>query len=337
MKFKNLKYSIKDLLLIIGGVLACLFLIWVFYWTYQSERSLMSIMLIPLIVGIIFENKRLSTNWKKLATNIIIALLLSIYGFLRNKGERPYNFENHIENWPYFFIFFFVIISMIHHEKKIIPKLTEGITLLQSISIIYWLIDIGFLNFKNFFALLLMAIGLIFCLVSFIHAFTYIKLTKNFRLLLSIWSSIIMIIFAVDHIFRVFTSTNFVDYKLLNDGLNILQYFLLGVSLIYIFQNLFMLTAYMPDNSWYGKEQMKDIRKMNKSHIKRYSLNQIKKSDALLALIFTSGIYYSNYKYQVMPRHTLIWLVFWIFPLIVGLKGFIIGNRETTTSDINEI
>lgn len=332
-KKKKTKYNKINILLVIGGIFIVVFFGYVIFRAYQSQNSLLSIMTIPLLLGIIFENRRLSTDWKTLIIKVTISLVLSMFAFLPGKSERNYSFENRIEMWPYFFIFFFVIASVIYHEKKIIPKLTEGITLLQSISIIYWIIDIGFLNFKNVFAYILITIGLIFCVVSFIHAFSYIKLTRNSRLFLSIWSSIIMIIFAIDHIYRVYNFDYFVDYKMLNDALNILQYFLLGVSLIYIFQNAFMLLTYFPDkHSFYGKSQMKDIREMNETHIKRYSQNQIKIIDSFLALTFTSGIYYWNYKYQIMPRHTLIWLIFWIFPFVIWMKEIIIEKRKTTAN-----
>lgn len=334
-KKKKTKYNKINILLVIGGIFIVAFFGYAIFRTYQSQNSLLSIMTIPLILGIIFENKRLSSDWKTIIIKITISLVLSIFAFLPGKRERNYSFENHIEVWPYFFIFFFVIASVIYHEKKIIPKLTEGITLLQSISIIYWIIDIGFFNFKNVFAYILIAIGLIFCVVSFIHAFSYIKLTRNSRLFLSIWSSIIMIIFAIDHIYRIFNFNYFVNYKILNDGLNTLQYFLLGVSLIYIFQNAYMLLVYLPDkHSWYGKEQMKDIRQMNKTHINRYSNNQIKITDALIALAFTSGIYYLNHQYKIMPRHTLIWLLFWIFPFVVWCKKLIIEKIKNTLCHI---
>ncbi len=332
---KTIEYNKITIILIIIGIFILVFSGYIILRTYQSQNSLLSIMTIPLILGIVFENRRLSSDWKDILLKITIALALSFFAFVPGKRERNYSFENHIEMWPYFFISFFVIASVIYHDKKIIPKLTEGITLLQSISIIYWIIDIGFLNFKNVFAYTLIAVGLIFCVISFIYAFSYIKLTRNSRLFLSIWSSIIMIIFAIDHIYRVYNFDHFVDYKMLNDGLNILQYFLLGVSLIYIFQNALMLFTYLPDrSSFYGKSQMKEIRQMNKTHIKRYSMDQIKISDSFLALIFTSGIYYWNYKYQIMPRHTLIWLIFWIFPFVIWMKEIIIEKTKNTANKV---
>lgn len=332
---KRTKYNKITIILIIIGIFIMTFFGYVIFRTYQSQNSLLSIMTIPLILGIIFENRRLSSDWKDILLKISVSFALSIFAFLPGKREKDYSFEHHIEMWPYFFIAFFVIGSVIHHEKRIITKLTEGITLLQSISIIYWIVDIGFLNFKNVFAYALIAIGLVFCIISFIHAFSYIQLTRNARLFLSIWSSIIMIIFAADHIYRVFNFNYFIDYKIINDSLNVLQYFLLGVSLIYIFQNAIMLLEYLPSKSRaYNKEHLNDIKKMNKTHVDRYSSNQIRIFDSLLALLFITGIYYWNYKYQIMPRHTLIWLIFWIFPFIVWLKDLLNEKIKTTTNTV---
>lgn len=315
--------------LLIGGFLMSAFLGYILYKSYKSEQNLLSIMTIPLILGIVFENKRLSSDWRTIFLKILGAFFGSLFIFLPWKNEQNYNFENHIIKWPYAFIIIFVIISVIYHKKKIIPKLTEGITLLQSISIIYWIIDIGFLNYNKILVYITMAIVLAFCSVSFIYAFSNIKLTQKSRLFLSVWSSIIMIIFAVDHIYRVFYFNHFSENKIFNNSLNVLQYFLLGVSLIYIFQNASMLIRYLPDrnkSSFYGKEKMKEIRKVNKMHIKRYSQNKVTIWNSVIVLFFTSAIFYWNYKHPIMPRHTLIWLVFWLSPFVIWLKEKLFEN-----------
>ncbi len=295
------------------------FLCYIFYRTSKSESILIPTMIFPIFLGILFENKRLSTDWKIIYLKFIIALFISISVFIHGITKQDYNFENYIEKWAYLFIISFGIVSMFNHKKKIIPKLTEGITLLQSISIIYWIIDLN-----NIFSFILICPTLIFCLGSFIHAFSYIKLTRRSRLFLSIWSSLIMIIFAIDHIYRVFNFKYFIDNKTINDGVNTVQYFLLGISLIYIFQNMYMLLVYLPDKRWYNEDKINDIKIMNNTHIERYSNSQIKITDALIVLLFTSGIYYLNYHYKIIPRNTLIWILFWIFPFIIWCKELII-------------
>jgi hypothetical protein len=45
------------------------------------------------------------------------------------------------------------LIFFIFIKEKVIPKLTEGITLIQSMSIIYWIIDFGVFETQNIFDL----------------------------------------------------------------------------------------------------------------------------------------------------------------------------------------
>lgn len=47
-----------------------------------------------------------------------------------------------------------------------------------------------------------MVIGLIYASYSVFHAFTYATLSRTNRLRLSVWSSIIMMLFAIGHAFE---------------------------------------------------------------------------------------------------------------------------------------
>lgn len=321
IKIGKIKLANINLLLVIGGFLAIAFYSHIFYRAYVSKETLISLMIIPVLFGVIFENWRLSSDFKAIVLKILGALLFSTFAFMKGRNEIGYDFENHIERWPYWFIISFVIISIVYHEKKVVPKLTEGITFLQSISIIYWIADIGVLKTENYITYILIGIGIVFSTISFVHAFTYLKLTRNWRLFLSLWSSIIMIVFAIDYIKRVLSSIKSLEAENLNVFFNVIQFFLMGVSLMYIFQNALMLLTYLPDRyTGYGKSKRRDIIEMNITHIERYSNNQIKIFDAILALIFTGVIYYCNYSLQIMPRHTLIWLMFLILPFVIIIK-----------------
>ncbi|RXR18259.1 hypothetical protein EQG63_08290 [Flavobacterium amnicola] len=307
-------------LYLIGGLLL-IFLIYIIYRVQISDRKLFTLSFIPLLLGIIYENKRLSTDWKIIALKVLGSLIFSFLVFLPGKRERNYDFENHIEAWPFYFLAVFVLISVIIHDKKVVPKLTEGITLIQSISIIYWIFDYKFFENINLFSSILISVSFLISLYSLIHAFTYITLSRNARLYLSIWSSIIMIIFAVEHIFRVFDSPNIEETNILNGSIITLQYFLLGVSSMYILQNFFMLAEYLPSkNRFYDKEHLKDIKTMTKTHIERYSDKQVMKLDSLFCLLYSSSLYFINFKYQIIPRQTAIWVIILTFPYIIYLK-----------------
>lgn len=312
------------------GFFFLMFLIYVIYRVQVSERKLFTLSFIPLLLGIIYENKRLSTDWKIIALKILGSLILSFFAFLPGKHERNYNFESHIEAWPFTFLAFFILISVIFHDKKVVPKLTEGITLIQSISIIYWIFDYNFFENLNLFSISLISISLLISFYSLIHAFTYIPLSRNHRLFLSIWSSMIMIIFATEHIFSVFNSQNIEDTDAVNGSILTLEYFILGISSMYILQNFLMIAEYLPSrNRFYDKTHMKDIKAMNKTHIERYSEKQVMKFDSFLCLLYCSSFYFINYKYQIIHRQTAIWIIILTLPYFIYLKEKIYPENET--------
>ena len=311
------------------GFFLLLFLIYIIYRVQISERKLFTLSFIPLLLGIIYENKRLSTDWKIIALKILGSLILSFFAFLPGKHERNYIFENHIEAWPFTFLAFFILISVIFHDKKVVPKLTEGITLIQSISIIYWIFDFNLFDNLNVFSLSLISISFLISFYSLVHAFTYIPLSRNHRLYLSIWSSIIMIIFATEHIFSVFNNQNIEDKDTLNGSILTLEYFILVISSMYILQNFFMLAEYLPSrNRFYDKTHMTSIKAMNKTHIERYSEKQVLKFDSFLCLLYCSTFYLINYKYQIMHRQTAIWIVILTLPYFIYLKEKIFPENE---------
>lgn len=328
-KIGNITFTNVEILLIIGSIILIPFFFYILYRTFNSERNLFSLTIIPLLLGVIFENIRLSNDWKSLYLKMLGALMLSVFAFMPNKQEFDYNFENQIEIWPYFFIFFFVLISVVDHSEKVTTKLTEGITLLQSISIIYLVIDLKLINLNNPFSLFLIGIGLFLSLYSILYAFSYLELSKSARLILSIWSSITMLFFSINYLYRIYNSKFEIQTNTFDNIINLIQYFLLGISLMYIFQNVFMLMVYLPSkNSFYSKNHINEIKKMNKIHIERYSKNQIKVSESIIALILSTFLYLINYKVNFIKSYTLIWMVFWIFPLLINLKNIFINKNK---------
>jgi hypothetical protein len=159
----------QNILLIFAGVLMLALIIYVGFRISISDRRLIPISVIAMIAGVIFEGKRLSDKWSTVLYTALGCFIFSFFVFIPGKREHHYNFENHIEIFPYWFIFSFAIASIINQEGKVIPKLTEGITLLQSIAIFYWVLDHGFLDTNSVFLKILMVIGLLFSIYSVFH------------------------------------------------------------------------------------------------------------------------------------------------------------------------
>lgn len=295
------------------GILLTLYII---YRTSMSNKNLFSTSLLALFAGVLVETWRVSDDKNTVVITFVISYFFSLIAFIPGKHEQVYIFENHVRIWPYFFIVLYALIVVSFHEEKVTVKLTEGITLLQSLSLIYWIIDYGFIIYTNWVVDVLLVIVAIMTMFSIINAMTKLYLSKPIRLTLSIWSTIIMFIFGVDNIFRVFNNPD-IESPYLPDVLYIgLQFFLLGISLIYILQNFILLARFIPRRlDEYGRI----LRETRKKHINRFLNKQVSYTDALLCLLYAMVFYGLNYKYKILPRHTMIWFVFVTFPLFLQL------------------
>lgn len=318
-KRKSAGFNLMPIAITIGFIGLALTL-YIAYRASISDRKLFSVSLVAMFAGLLYESFRVSNGWKNVAAIFIGAYFFSLINFLPGKREYNYIFENHIESWPYAFICFFALAFAIFNKDKVTAKLSEGITLLLSISLIYWCIDYGFVDYHNWFAITLLSFVFVFSAFSILNAFTNIQLTRTNRLALSIWSSIVMFAFAIDNIFRVFSNQDIETTIYLSQGL---QYFLLGVSAVYIMQNYILLAAFLPSKNGNYKN---DLKENKKDHIERFSDKQVFVSHSLFCVLYAVTIYGINYKYQILPRHTMIWLVFLTFPLILQLVKIINGR-----------
>lgn len=311
--------SIPPSLLVIGLLLFALVGYLCYRW-HTSDSGLLPLSVVALIVGVIFESSRLSDKWSTVFYIALGALAISMTGFIPFKQEHGYDINKHIEFWQYLFIACYIVISVVVHEDKIIPKLTEGLTLMQSVALIYWVIDKHIYETAGPFVTVLMVIGLLFSLFTVFNAFTHFALSELTRLILSIWSSIIMVLFAADCILRVLDSGTIEATSSLNDGLYIaLSYFLLGVSAIYMAHNLYMLFGLLP-----GKGRgWSNIADVLERHVKRYSDSQVKVLYSFLCVALTGTAFYLNHHFQLLPRHLAVWIVFIVFPLILTLLDFV--------------
>ena len=291
------------------------------YRFFFSDTVLMPIMYVPLLMGVAFEFIKLTKSFWPVLRPFCFALFIFILiyfeilvSFLFNKTNIIYEIDAAIATKAHLVLMAFVGLSYMEVRKKIEPRLTEGITLVQSISLIYWMHNMNIFNINNEVINFFTYLSLIFITFTFLHAFTKIKLGNNSRLFLSVFSTIIMMTFGIDYILRVFM--NYDVYTLTLNGF--LQYLLLGFSSIYLFQTFILLVPYIYTEK--GKSYFKQVKKLNKTHINMYSEEQVDISESIYISIVISLIYYFNTIYQIFESYTLIWLVLLISPLLIFIK-----------------
>ena len=315
-------FSNPLLFLFVSGLL-----IYIIYDTYikvTTGSHLIPINVFALLAGVIFESKRITNRWVIVVIIGIVSFLIA-YAFLNLIGESLNNrqglvfmLNSSIYIWPPIFFFLYFIFSLVFYKYRITPKLSEGLTLLQSIAVIYWVVDYGLINSNNVFMQTLLLIGLLFSLYSIFHAFTNTHLSNTHKLILSIWSSIIMLLFALDNL-HLFDHPEPVEnienlLQILYFGM---QYFLLGISSIYIIQNFIMLVGFLPlPWKFFNSKYFNKVRELKDDHIYRYSDQQVSPLHSLICILFIGTIFFLNYYYQIVPKQFLIWMAFVTFPFL---------------------
>ncbi len=317
-KRSNSGIDLKPVLIICGFLLLPLFL-YAIYKISISGNRLIPLSSIAVIVGALIENKRLTPKWSTVFFNVFLAFILSFFAFIPGKHESNYSIDSHIFIWPYTFLLFFIIISIYLNKTKLIPRLSEANTLILSAGFVYWLIDHAYYNSSSSFLKTLIIIGILLTAFSAANAFTKIELTKPVRLTLSIWSSIVMMLLAVDNIVTIYQHGEIEDAFTIMDKIDIaLQYFLLGVCSIYITQNILMVITYLPSKGrFFNHEYFKEVKEMTKDHLNRYSEEQSSIMMSAICLVIATTFFIINYNFELIHRNTAIWMTFFILNNVI--------------------
>lgn len=315
------------------GFLVSILAVYVALKLNSFNKAYIPLSIFAIIMGLLFEYRRISQKWSNVLYITLGSFVLGFFAMLMGKQEGANLFDKDIIVLPLAFIFFFVLIATVVHEKNIVAHLTEGITLMQSIALIYFLFDAGSWQSKFILLKILATIGGLLSLFVIFFSLSSFELSKKNRFRLSIWSSLIMVILAADNIFHVYlnqpieTTNDFWQASYIGT-----QYFLLGVASIYIAQNFFMLMDFLPDKGGSSREKYATkVNHLKAKHIARYSRQQIIKSQGVLCVLATSTIFGLNYYFQLVPRSFAIWAMFILFPMIVD---FILTDDNLTQTAV---
>lgn len=325
-------YEIKPALLIVGLITITIY----FYLISKVETSHRITILInstALILGLLFQGIRIINKWSTLTIYLIYSAVYSLVMLFLKGSANLKELENHLIFLPFYLLFTYFFLFISRNKKKITTPLTKGLTLLQSVALIYWIFDTEQCNNPDSLKIFVLLLVMVFILVSIYHAFSQKETSENSRLGLSVWSSIIMLIFAIDNIAHlvpqayILSNTNETNYAII-----VIQFFILGISSIYIIGNLQMIIGYIPDKSnSYKPKYYQDIDNLTNEHIQRYSPQKIKIKDSLICILYSSILFAINYRYNLFPRQMTIWFVFISFPFL--LKHIFNNERKSDLTD----
>nr|WP_294942689.1 hypothetical protein [uncultured Mucilaginibacter sp.] len=313
-KIKRKWTSDEKTILVFSALLGSLFLFFCYKiivhpWAILPARY-------PIIfAGIVFEYKRL-VSWRQLLNISLGGFGISLIIFIPALGDG--SFIDSLKVWPYFFGGAFAFFALILQMKALLPRITEGIVLLQTMAIIYWVLTTNTIEY-NWFTVALIMVSVILGVIALYYAFSYAQHTRTSLLCLSIWSAIVLVLIGFDNASQVLAIGE-IEHILspTSVALTAAQYFMLGISCLYIADSFLMVYAFLP---FRGKESRKEYEKARKElkdwHIARVDTRQLKRTHALAAVVFTIIVFGCNYTFRLLPPNFLIWLVFILFPVFI--------------------
>lgn len=295
------------------------------YLNVRSGHWLLLMSFASLLAGMFLEIGSVTKKWKTVWALVLASCFCSLFIFIPSKDG---DVMTKIQYWPLAFCFFFTIMTTVIFENRFLPKLDEGFIMLQSMGLIYWILDLRVFEFDSLVLKIILVLPIFVSLYSVFHAFSYSKLNRSARLLLSIWSAILMLAFATDNYWALIFGPSVEEATGLGSMLLVMvKYFLTGASLIYVVQSFFL---FIPRDDSNRPGRTIDLEKY---HIERVSELQVHRDHSLIALVFSITVFGINFYYGIVPRQIAIWSVIISFPLLLSLYVRYVERPKRTDMD----
>lgn len=304
-----------------SGVLALLslpflFSVYLIYYAIRSDQQFIPFSMFALIAGLIYESYRITKSYEQILIYSLISYVISLLAFLPDKNEISYSFDTHFKIWIFFYLFTYLLIFIFQHDKKTTATIGEGTSFLFYMAFVYWLYEHHLLNVDHLLIQILTALILVYSFFAMIHAFSTIPHRAMSRFVLSVATSIVIFTLCLNHIFQLYAQGDLSLERTLSQNLILcIQHFLLGTSAIYLFQNMMLLLAFLPNK--YSSSYIQDLKDTAQNHIDRFSESHISLIQAFICFGISIMAYTLNIFLKVLHPNTIIWLVIFICPMIV--------------------
>jgi uncharacterized membrane protein YqjE len=310
---------------IIGFSIVFSIILAIVLYAYLYKGKELPLGMFALIVGLIYKTNKLNENASVTFGIVCVALLFSFLGLVPSAKEVSYVFSDRLMKIPIYFVFIYGIFSIAFNYEKLFAKIDEGIVFMQSLAIIYFIWEMKKIAFSHVILISLSVLALIGCCYSIYHAFSLKEHTSKSRLRLSIWSMIVYGFFAVIYLIDfVFMHKDASDILTINSLLIIIQYFLLGISTMYIMHNFVMIISFLPGKTtFFNKEYFKDLKQQRKLHINRFVVDQQNISVSIFSLVYAIILFGGNYIYKIVRPELIIWILFFTFPIVYSGYRFL--------------
>jgi hypothetical protein len=282
------------------------------------------------MLGLILESLFLS-GWEKRNLNKLLSVYLWSYLTFIPNDIHLYNFDQRITFWPVVFLIMYTFSAMVYFKDKVIPRINRTTTAIFSLGFLYWLIDCGFfkLDFQQ-----LSLFKYVFPIVTFlvlILIFFKSLLSRKQRFWLSCWVTLITIVFTFDYSFTLISQNklNFNESGFISVLNYLLSYFVLGMTLVYTLQHIYLLYDFIAPENPLAKSHIKNL---VDTHVNRFDEGKLNTIFMFLFLGFVVFIFYVNHYYQFTSVHMVIWSIYFVYSFFEKL-----GKINPTKKEIPQI
>lgn len=315
-KFKSSFWSFFSSYWILGLLsIPFIFSLYLIYYAIRSGQQFIPFSMLALIGGLIYESYRITQSYEKILIYSVISYVISLFAFAPHKNEAIYSFDAHFHAWIFLYLIVYLFIFVIEHHKKTTASIDEGTSFLFCLAFVYWLYERDLLNIDHIFTQVLSTLMVVYSVFALMHAFSQIPHRASSRLLLSVATSIVILVLCMSNICQLYDQGDLsLDRSASENIILSIQYFFLGTSAIYLFQNMMLLMAFIP--SKYSRTYINDFKEAAQNHIDRFSDTHMSLVQASLCLVISTLAYILNLYFDLINPNLMIWLVIFTCPII---------------------
>ncbi|QQS18652.1 hypothetical protein IPL68_00965 [Candidatus Saccharibacteria bacterium] len=232
-----------------------------------------------------------------------LSLAFSLMQSADSSGSRDYL----LRWWPVLFVSVFIITiavaSLAPKTTTFVTRVSEGLVLAQSMGVVYILslsiID-GRANPLTWFGLIF---SLVIVIVSAASSFIMRRLPRWLRIILSLWSAFVVLIFAIKYI-KYLQNLYQPDTLSVQDGFTyFMKYLLFGSATMYIASIALLLGVWL----FYGRS--KKLQSQRDIAVQRFSNYQMFPKETFIMIVYLMSLFFFQYRNPTfINADSIVWI-----------------------------
>ena len=319
-RLSNKLYSVLMTIVMWGMVLMAVYALIQFFLRIPTADTELLSLVLALAAGLLFESYRVTRSRRQVGYTLMAALVAALVLCQVVPSGKLYLYA-----FAGYLVLFYSLFFLGNNSQHVTPDRSEGQAWLLSLCLVYW-----FLELYTAFglpawmlpvaALLAIPVGISGC-----HAFLRLPLSDGVRTWLGVWCIVITLALGVDNTVSVlFPSAAWSSADTFDYPARLFAFFLLGISAIYVFNDLQQLYAISPIADFPDEERQK----FRERHTLRFSPRQVPAWQSAVCLVYAAVLFGVNFTYGLLPRITVIWLVIVSFPPLLGLVSRVLRKPD---------